>query len=103
MLRFGNGTNGNLGKFFKILKQKMYEMGKKIVSLSNLLLLRQGIFLCRDVLKGQHVMLIKWENFGAFVSRLLRREIFLTGDSLNGFYSISKSHLLQKISHTEIF
>jgi hypothetical protein len=24
MLRFGNGTNGNLWKFFKILKQKMY-------------------------------------------------------------------------------
>jgi hypothetical protein len=32
-------------------------MGRKIVSLSNLLLLRQEIFLCRDVLKGQHVML----------------------------------------------
>jgi hypothetical protein len=35
MLRFGNGMNGNLGKFFKILKQKMYLMGKKIVSSSN--------------------------------------------------------------------
>jgi hypothetical protein len=40
-------------------------MGKKIVSSSNLLLLRWEIFLCGDVLKGQHVMLI---NFGAFLS-----------------------------------
>jgi hypothetical protein len=31
MPRFGNGMNGNLGKFFKILKQKMYEMGKKLL------------------------------------------------------------------------
>jgi hypothetical protein len=61
-------------------------MGKKIVSSSNLLPLRQEIFLCGDVLKGQHVMLIKWENFGAFLSQLLRREIFLTGDFLNEFY-----------------
>jgi hypothetical protein len=43
-------------------------MGKKIVSSSNLLLLRQEISLCGDVLKGQRVMLIKWENFGAFLS-----------------------------------
>jgi hypothetical protein len=43
-------------------------MGKKIVSSSNLLLLRLEIFLCGDVLKGQRVMLIKWENFGAFLS-----------------------------------
>jgi hypothetical protein len=41
-------------------------MGKKIVSLSNLLLLRWEIFLFRDVLKGKSVMLIKWENYGAF-------------------------------------
>jgi hypothetical protein len=41
-------------------------MGKEVVSSSNLLLLRQEIFLCRDVLKGQSVMLIKWENSGAF-------------------------------------
>jgi hypothetical protein len=33
---FGNGTDGNLGKFFKILKQKVYQRGKKIVSSSNL-------------------------------------------------------------------
>jgi hypothetical protein len=57
-----------LGKFFKVLQQKMYQMGKKIVLSSNLLLLRQEISLCRDILKGQHVMLIKWENFGAFLS-----------------------------------
>jgi hypothetical protein len=43
-------------------------MGKKIVLSSNLLLLRQEIFLWGDVLKGQHVMLIKWENFGALLS-----------------------------------
>jgi hypothetical protein len=43
-------------------------MGKKIVLSLNLLLLRQEIFLCGDVFKGQHVMLIKWENFGAFLS-----------------------------------
>jgi hypothetical protein len=53
------------------------------------------MFLCRDVLKGQHVILIKWENFGAFLSWLLRREIFLTGDSINKFYctSIQFSHI----------
>jgi hypothetical protein len=43
-------------------------MGKKIMPLSNLLLLWWEIFLCRDALKGQRVMLIKWENFGAFLS-----------------------------------
>jgi hypothetical protein len=43
-------------------------MGKKIVSSSDLLLLRREIFLCGDLLKGQHIMLIKWENFGAFLS-----------------------------------
>jgi hypothetical protein len=74
MLHFGNGTNGNLGEFFKILKQKMYEMGKKIVSLSNLLLLRREIFVCGDVLKGQHVMLIKWENFMLFYPDFLSRK-----------------------------
>jgi hypothetical protein len=58
--------NGNLRKFFKILEQKMYSMGKKIVSSSNLLFLGPEIFLCMDVLKGQHVTLIKWKNFGAF-------------------------------------
>jgi hypothetical protein len=43
-------------------------MGKKIVSSSNLLLLRLEISLCGDVLKGQRVILIKWEDFGAFLS-----------------------------------
>jgi hypothetical protein len=33
-----------------------------------LLLLRWETFFCRDVLKVQRVMLIKWENFGAFLS-----------------------------------
>jgi hypothetical protein len=60
-------------------------MGKKIVS-SNLLILRRDIALCGDVLKGQHVMLIKWENFGSFLSWLPRQEIFLTKDVLNKFY-----------------
>jgi hypothetical protein len=61
-------------------------MGKKIVSSSNLLLLRQEIFLCGDVLKGQRIMLIKWENFGAFLSRILTRENILARDMLNEFY-----------------
>jgi hypothetical protein len=39
---------------------------KKIVSLSNLLLLRREMFLCGYVLKGQRVILVKWENFGTF-------------------------------------
>jgi hypothetical protein len=34
------------------------------------------------------VMLIKWENFGAFLSWLLRREIFLTGFFLSKFHCI---------------
>jgi hypothetical protein len=41
-------------------------MGTKILLPSNVLLLRHEIFLCGDVLKGQRVTLIKWENFGAF-------------------------------------
>jgi hypothetical protein len=61
-------------------------MGKKIVLSSDLLLLRRKIFLYGVVLKGQHAMLIKWENFGAFLSGLLRWEIFLTEDVLNEFY-----------------
>jgi hypothetical protein len=64
-------------------------MGKKIVSSSNLLRLRWEILLCGDVLKGQCVLLIKWDSFGAFLFRLLSQEIFLTGDFLNEFYSIS--------------
>jgi hypothetical protein len=34
-------------------------------------------------------MLIKWENFGAFLSWLLRREIFLIGDVLSQFHHTS--------------
>jgi hypothetical protein len=63
-------------------------MGKKVVLLSNLLFLRREISLCKDVLKQQRVMLIKWENFGAFSSRLFRGEIFFAGDVLNEFYCI---------------
>jgi hypothetical protein len=43
-------------------------MGKNIVSSLDLLLLRWEIFLCGDVLKGQHVILMKWDNFGVFLS-----------------------------------
>jgi hypothetical protein len=43
-------------------------MGKKIVLSSNLLLLGREISLYGNALKGQRVMLIKWENFGAFLS-----------------------------------
>jgi hypothetical protein len=43
-------------------------MGKKVVLLLNLLLHRREISVRQDVLKGQRVMLIKWENFGAFLS-----------------------------------
>jgi hypothetical protein len=32
---------------------------------------------------------MKWENFGAFLSSLLRREIFLTGAFLSDFHCIS--------------
>jgi hypothetical protein len=64
----GNRTNGNSGKFFRILKETLYLMAKEIISSSNLLLLRREISLCGDVLKGQRVMLIKWENFGAILS-----------------------------------
>jgi hypothetical protein len=72
---FGSRMNGNWGKFFKILKQKMYYMGKKIVSLSELLLFGQEFSLCRDVLRGKWVILIKWENFGAFLFDFLGRKI----------------------------
>jgi hypothetical protein len=64
---FGSRMNGNSGKFFEILKQKMFYMGKKIVLSSKLLLFGQEFSLCRDVLRGKCVMLIKWENFGAFL------------------------------------
>jgi hypothetical protein len=44
-------------------------MGKKKFFHRQLLLLcRHEIFLCGVVLKVQRVMLIKWENFGAFLS-----------------------------------
>jgi hypothetical protein len=65
---------------------------KCIIWVKELLLLRREISLCGDVLKGQCVMLIKWENFGAFLSWLLKQEIFLTGDVLNKFYCIGESN-----------
>jgi hypothetical protein len=34
----------------------------------------------------QRVMLIKWQNFGALLSRHLRRKNVLTGNVLNKFY-----------------
>jgi hypothetical protein len=51
-------TNGSWGILFKILVQKMCEMGKKILVSSILLLLRWEILLLRAVLKVQRVMLI---------------------------------------------
>jgi hypothetical protein len=41
---------------------------KKLFHRQLLLLLRQEIFVYGNVLKVQCVMLIKWENFGAFLS-----------------------------------
>jgi hypothetical protein len=76
------------GNSLRFWNRKCIKWIKKLFFLSNLLLLRREIFLRGDVVKGQHVMLIKWENFGAFLSWLLRREIFLTGDFLNKFYCI---------------
>jgi hypothetical protein len=71
-------------------------MGMKILASSNLLLLRGEILSCENVLKVQHVMLIKWENAGAFLFHLLREENILTGDVLNKFYCI-----LLLVSYTE--
>jgi hypothetical protein len=76
------------GNSLRFWNRKCIEMGKKIVSSSILLLLRQEIFLCRDILTGQHTMLIKRENFGPFLSWILRWENFLTQDILDKFYCI---------------
>jgi hypothetical protein len=62
-------------------------MGKKLFCLQILLLFRWKIFLCRAVLKVQHVMLIKMGEFWCFFY-----PDFLggktTGDVLNKFYCI---------------
>jgi hypothetical protein len=78
-------TRGNSLRFWN---GECIKWVKNIVSSSNLLLLRREISLCGEVLKGQRVMLIKLESFGAFLSWLLRREMFLTGDVVNEFYCI---------------
>jgi hypothetical protein len=75
------------GNSLRFWNRKCIKWVKNTVFFPNLLLLRWEISLRRDV-KGQHVMLIKWENSGAFLSWLLRLEIFLTGDILNEFYRI---------------
>jgi hypothetical protein len=80
-------TRGNSSRFWN---RKCIKWAKKIVSSSNLLLLRWEISLCRDVLNRQSVMLIKYENFGAFLFWLLRQENFLTRDALNKSYCIWK-------------
>jgi hypothetical protein len=64
-------------------------MGKKIVSSQLSLFLRREVFLCWDALKVQCVMLIKWENFGAFLSLRLGQKNILTGDILSKFHCIS--------------
>jgi hypothetical protein len=88
------------GNSLRFWHRKCIKRVKKIVSSSNLLLLKWDIFLCGDVLNGQHVMLIKWENFGALLSWLLRQEIFLTRDLLNEFYS---SWFFNKITSIAMF
>jgi hypothetical protein len=77
-------TRGNSLRFWN----RKYIKWVEKCFVDNLLFVRREISLCGDVLKGQCEMLIQWENFGAFLSWLLRREIFLTGDILNEFYYI---------------
>jgi hypothetical protein len=47
---------------------------------------RKSYFLSGKFLK--RVILMKWENFGAFLSWFLRQEIFLTGFFLSEFHCI---------------
>jgi len=55
--------NGNTGKFvIKCIKWVKSSFG------CALFVLRWEIFLHWGILKGQCVMLIKWENFGAFLT-----------------------------------
>jgi hypothetical protein len=56
------------GNCLRFLYRKYVKRAKKIFRCEPLLLLRQEIFLCGDVFEVQCVMLIKWENFGAFLS-----------------------------------
>jgi hypothetical protein len=58
---------------------------------------RKSYFLSRKFLK--RVILMKWENFGAFLSLLLRQEIFLTGFFLSKFHCISHVYHACYISH----
>jgi hypothetical protein len=64
----GTGRMETWGNSLRFSNRECVKWVKKIVSSSNLLLLRREIFLCGDVLKGQHGMLMKWENFDAFLS-----------------------------------
>jgi hypothetical protein len=58
-------TQGNCLRFWY---RKCITHVKKLFCSQLLLLIRREIFLCGDVLNVQHVTLIKWENFGAFLS-----------------------------------
>ena len=77
------------GNCLRFLYRKCIKQVKKLFCHQLLLLLRREIFLCGDILKVQHVMLIKWENFGAFLSWCLRWENILTGDIWSEFHCIT--------------
>jgi hypothetical protein len=55
------------GNSLKFWNRKCIKWGEKIVLSSNLLLFRREIFLRGDVLQGQRVILIKWDNSGDFL------------------------------------
>jgi hypothetical protein len=79
---------GNLGKLFKILIQRMNYMSKKKLFCCQFLLHRRNIFVYGAVLNVQRVILIKPENFGAFLSLCFRWENILTRDVLKEFYCV---------------
>jgi hypothetical protein len=84
-------TQGNCLRFWY---RKCIKWVKELFRHQLLLLLRREIFLWGDALTVQHVTLIKSENFGAFLSWLLRQENTLTRDVLNEFYCMSHYSML---------
>jgi hypothetical protein len=68
---------GEMTEFFNI----QWNPVKKILKIP-----RKSYFLSVKFLK--RVILMKWENFGAFLSWFLRREIFLTGYFLSEFHCV---------------
>jgi hypothetical protein len=64
----------------------------------------KSYFLSGKFLKRvRSVMLIKWKNFGAFLSWLLRREIFLTEFFLSEFYCIQLLIYLYLYTHNVLW